>query len=58
MTFKEYHQNSQKEQALAKNICNCEIICIHGGINFLDELIAAAAEGEHDFKGACITVFL
>ncbi|WP_290603406.1 hypothetical protein [Janthinobacterium sp.] len=58
MTFKEYHQNSLPEQVLAKNICNCEMICVCMAIDFLVEIVVAPAQGEHGGEGACLTVFL
>ncbi|MDN2711708.1 hypothetical protein O0880_19995 [Janthinobacterium sp. SUN118] len=58
MTFKEYHQNSHKEQALDKNKCNCEIIYILAAIDFHDELIAMPPQGEARPGAACTRVFL
>ncbi|MCC7701669.1 hypothetical protein IGS59_05410 [Janthinobacterium sp. GW460P] len=58
MTFKEYHQNSHKEHALAKNMCNCEIIYVYREINFRGEFIAADGQGERVIELACAKVFL
>ncbi|MGK5067440.1 hypothetical protein [Janthinobacterium sp. AD80] len=58
MTFKEYHQKSPKEHALAENICNCEIIYGCGAIDFHGELIAIPLQSERGLERACSREFL